>query len=306
MTGPTFPPPELHFSDLKRMARSPAHFRAGILEPRASTPAQNFGAMVHAIVLGGDLIVFDGARSGNPWAAFKGLIAGEPHFVFDDPHRGKLWAAAKEEAAGRLIVTSVDVEAATRGRIQAGRREQGKHPAPIVTVDERDRAQRVADAVLSSSVAEPLLVGAKECDLRWTLGDQACAGRLDVMGAHHITDLKTSASSEPDWFTRQAELMAYHAQLDWYAVGARENGFDVQECYTVVVETRAPFAVTCMRLPSATLREGATVWRAWYERFLVCQASESWPTYVQSVVDLDIAGVTELIFGSGDDDDRWD
>ncbi|MCH7890649.1 MAG: hypothetical protein IH921_04010 [Gemmatimonadetes bacterium] len=61
-----------------------------------------FGTLVHALVLGGDVITFEGKRSGSPWASFKGLIAGEDHFVFNDPHRGKAWTVAKEEAAGRL------------------------------------------------------------------------------------------------------------------------------------------------------------------------------------------------------------
>jgi len=306
----TFPPDELHFSQLKRMGRSPAHFRAGILHPSASTPAQSFGSLVHVLVLGGEFVLFEGKRAGSPWAAFKGLLAGEAHFVFDEKHTGKAWTQAKEDADGRIIVTSADVEAAELGAaIQSARKAAGKYPAPIVTATERDRAQRVADVVLSDPVAAPLLVGAKEVELRWEVQGQKCAGRLDVMGAKLITDLKSSTNSEPNWFTRQAENMAYHAQMDWYAVGARENGFDPQEVYVIAVETKPPYAVTCMRLPTATLTEGAMIWRSWFERFVVCRDSNSWPAYAQCVVDLDIAGVNELVFGGAeedDDDDPWE
>lgn len=61
-------PDGLHYSDLVRIAQSPAHYRAGLLAPARPTPAMTMGSLVHALVLGGDVAVFDGGRRGRAWA----------------------------------------------------------------------------------------------------------------------------------------------------------------------------------------------------------------------------------------------
>lgn len=298
-----FPPERIHFSALKQIERSPAHFRAGIVEPSAGSPEMDFGSLVHALVLGGEVIVYDGKRSGGAWAAFKALVDGAPFFVFDGPHRGKAWERAKEEAAGRVIASSGDVEAAEKGRaIQKARRERGAYDAPIVTTAEMRRAERAAASVHACDDAVALLRGAHEVRLEWEVMGLACAGTLDVLGAGYVTDLKTSVSSEPGWFTKQADRLAYHAQLSWYAYGARAAGFEVRECYAVAVETRPPFAVTPMRMTPATLRDGEKRWHLWLERLASCLETDEWPAYVQTVVDLEVTEAVELIWGDEGDD----
>lgn len=76
----------IRFSNLKRMAQSPAHYRAG-LTARYDSPAMRLGRLVHAIALGTELpAVYDGER------------------------RGKAWAEFEEEHAGREIVTRAEWE----------------------------------------------------------------------------------------------------------------------------------------------------------------------------------------------------
>lgn len=303
MTAPDWMPERVHFSALKRIERSPAHFRAGILEPRPSSPSMGFGTLVHALVLGGEVIVYDGERRGSSWAAFKAIVDGQDFYVYDGPRRGKAWTAAKESAGDRVIVTSEDVEVASEGRtIQGARRARGDYDAAIVTSQEVAEAERVAEAVHACEPAAALLRGAHEVRLEWETMGLPCAGTLDVLGAGFVTDLKTSASSEPGWFTRQADRLAYHAQLSWYACGARAAGFPVEECYVVAVETRAPFAVTPMRVTPATLRDGEKRWRLWMERLAGCLDVDEWPAYVQDIVELDVTERVELTWGDEDEE----
>jgi len=72
-----FPPADVHFSDLKRIGRSPAHYRSGIEHPGKATPAMLFGTLVHAIVLGGRFVVYPGARRGNAWKEYAEEHAGD-------------------------------------------------------------------------------------------------------------------------------------------------------------------------------------------------------------------------------------
>jgi hypothetical protein len=287
----------VHFSRLKLMKLSAAHYLAA--EDRdEETPAKRMGTLVHARTLGGELIVFEGARTGNAWKAFRGLVGGAEHFVYDGAHNGNAWKAAKEQAAGRLIVSSVDVEqAAAAIAIAAARRAAGKRPAAIVTREEYERANRCADIVRAHPVAGPLLEGEREVPLDWDIFGRACAGHLDVMHPERVVEVKTSTISEPTWFARQALRMDYPSQLFWYREGARWNGHAIDDCYIIAIETRPPFAVSCMKLTDRALEQGEKTVRLWMERLLSCEAAGVWPEYVQSIVDLDVPEDFELDFG---------
>jgi hypothetical protein len=276
----------IHFSRLKLMALSAAHYMAAE-ERDEETPAKRFGTAVHALTLGGELVVYDGVRQGNAWRAFRGIVEGRPYFVYDGAHNGKAWAAAKEAAEGRLIVTSADVEVASRAReIQARRELAGLRSSPIVTSFELERAEECAEAVRDGK-AGWLLEGSREIPLCWELLGQACAGTLDVLHAERVVEVKTTACAKPEWFQWQARRMAYSAQLWWYREGARANGYDLEDCYIIAVETRPPYAVTPFRLTPGALEKGAKRVRLWMEHLIACTESGDWPDYVQTVVELD-------------------
>lgn len=283
----------VHYSRLKLMSLSPAHYAA---YEREQTPAMRIGTLVHALALGGEVIVYDGERRGAAWTAFSALVAGEPFHIFDGPHRGKEWERAKEEADGRVIVTTADLEAAIPGRaIQERRARDGRYPAVIVTSAEHERAQRCADVVRAHPLAGPLLEGQREVPLEWDLFGRPCAGTIDVLGPRRVVELKSSSLAEPEWFTRQATRMHYPAQLWWYREGARAAGHEIDECYAIAVEVRPPFAVTCMRVTERSLELGAKTVRLWMERLLACEASGEWPEYSQSIVELDVMEDVELV-----------
>lgn len=92
--GPvTFPDPRkdpVHFSNLRWISRSPLHYITRLQMPQKQTPAMLFGSLVHALLVGGDYVVYQGDRRGGKWAEFK---------------------AANE---GRTIVTQAEVDRARR------------------------------------------------------------------------------------------------------------------------------------------------------------------------------------------------
>lgn len=285
---------EIHFSRLRLMARSPAHYRAHVDE---DSPARRFGSCVHVLALGGEVIRFEGERTGNAWKGFRALVDGAEYFVFDGPHQGTAWKWAKADAGERAIVTSADVELAMVAReLQAARREAGRYALPIVTSSEYSVAARVAEAVRSHPIARELLEGETERPLEWPVLGRACAGQLDVLASTRVVDLKTSTKTEPEWFRRHAIGMRYHAQLEWYRAGAVACGYPIEECFVVAVETRPPYAVTCLRLTERALEAGAKTVRLWMERLLACEQADEWPAYVQSIVDLDVEDDFGLLF----------
>lgn len=81
-----------HFSSLKRMAQSPAHYLHGLTTPHVDTPAMRLGRAVHAYVLGTT-----------------------PPLVFAGDRRGKAWDTFREEAEpGRDIITTAECSKAHR------------------------------------------------------------------------------------------------------------------------------------------------------------------------------------------------
>lgn len=73
----------VHFSNLKQIGLSPAHFQAS-LAGRPATPAMRMGSLIHAMVLGGEYKVWEGDRRGNAWKEFE------------SEHDGKLIVTSKE------------------------------------------------------------------------------------------------------------------------------------------------------------------------------------------------------------------
>ena len=104
-----------------------------------------------------------------------------------------------------------------------------------------------------------------------------------------MVELKTARTANPDWFRRDALRMAYHAQLAWYADGLRAARLaDVHHAFVVAVESAPPFPVVVFELTPEALEHGRKLCRLWLEQLLVCEQSDHWPGYAQSVVPLDV------------------
>jgi len=230
----------LHFSALKKMARSPAHYKAALEMPSEDKPAFRLGRLVHTLVLGGPAYeVWDGGQ-----------------------RRGKAW--------DEFVKANEDVD--------------------IVSTDELETARGMADSVLADMAARDLLVGEHECLFTWRIGERDCAGRLDVLDPlGFITELKTTTDAEPDRFGRTAVRLGDAAQLAWYLDGAKAAGIGTPDrAYIVAVEKAPPYVVTCLELTPRALEMGRRTYRLWLEQLLVCEASDSWPGYVQGIWPLDV------------------
>jgi len=161
--------------------------------------------------------------------------------------------------------------------------------ALILTATEFGKAHAIAESVKRNPLACKVLDGAREYEASWKFGTRACAGRIDVLGASWVTELKITASSDPFKVMYQALRMGWFAQLPWYMDGVMAAGLGTPDsAYIVAVEPAAPFAVTVLRLTDRALDQGRRTYRGWLERLLVCEQSNEWPPYAQSVVELDV------------------
>ena len=115
----------VHFTRLRHMARSPAHYRAAILEPRDPTPAMRFGSIVHAVLFWQPFVVWPKFRRGKDWEAFESDHVGELILTQEDYDRAHRMAdsIAGYPHATRVLsgMHEVEIEFYTLGRHCAGR-----------------------------------------------------------------------------------------------------------------------------------------------------------------------------------------
>jgi len=238
-----------HFSTLKNMARSPAHYLSSVLEPREPTAPMRFGNICHSILFRQPHIVWPKQRRGKDWEAFE---------------------ASRPANDTRLVITQ----------------------------DEYDRARRVCDAIGANPDATRVLVGQHEVERTWSMLCTPCAGRLDVLGDRYVTEFKTTTNSHPATFMRGAMRLGYHAQLPWYIDGVGQPDWDA---YIVAVEVAPPYAVTVFQLSPRVLQEGRKLYRLWMEQLLVCESTNDWPAYCQSVVPFDMPDYDQPLIIDGEE-----
>lgn len=154
----------------------------------------------------------------------------------------------------------------------------------ILTLAEYDKARRMADAVLSSKVASPYIRGVTEETILFRWNGLDCRATPDVRGPDYLTELKTSASSDPERFPYHALRMGYHAQMrmQQYATGL------LPECFIVCVEAEEPHPVTVFRLEERALDMGGRLLVLWAERLKSCESSNYYPPYSECVMPLDV------------------
>lgn len=204
-------------------------------------------------------------------AALLGQAPGErPIVAYDGDRRGKAWQ---------------DFAAANAS-------------ADIVTADEWARGQRIAASVRAEPHAMRLLEGDREIGIAWRHAGRDCSSRLDVLGDGWIADLKTCADASVMGFQRVAWRYHYAAQLAFYADAAASIGRPVSDAYLIAVESAPPHPVTVHRLTPRALEEGRRLYRAWFERLLVCESSRDWPGYALASVEMDVPSWMDV-----DDDD---
>jgi hypothetical protein len=228
----------VHFSQLKQMARSPAHYKVACETPFVPSKSMRVGTIAHRLILG--------ARDGHRIVCFDG------------DRRGKAWTAFAAE----------------------------HRDSEIVTGSEWLQASAIAAAVSRDPVAQRLLDGSKfEVPLKWKDAGFACSTEgVDFIGFDFLGDLKTTSTTQPAKWSRQAFSMVYYAQLAWYQNGARANGHKIRACYALGVETTPPFAVVSLEATTELLELGRREIVLWLERLRTCEDNDHWPTYVDASI----------------------
>lgn len=235
-------------SALELVRRSPAHFMAWLNgQEEEATPAMEFGSAFHCAAL-------------EP-AIFAKLYAAEPDFgdcrfkeakaerdAWRRDNAGKKLLSANDHASIMAMVASV-------------------HGHPLA-------GKMIAD-------------GEPELTVRWR--DEAtgieCKGRADYWVAKHrmVVDLKSSLDGSPGEFPKAAANFGYHRQDAFYRTGFAAVGEPVDHFVFVVVEKKAPFAVSVYALDGNAVSLGNAQNRRSLDVMGECVKSGNWPGYEPSI-----------------------
>jgi hypothetical protein len=142
----------------------------------------------------------------------------------------------------------------------------------VVTQATVNKAKEIAEAVMMvPEAAETIANGKTQVAIVWDDADTGvrCKGLIDVLGALHITDLKTTHDASPHEFGRTIGNFLYHVQGAAYRDGfaaatGKELGFRF-----IVVETSGKTqlpVVALYELDTASLMAGLMMFRRALER----------------------------------------
>lgn len=155
--------------------------------------------------------------------------------VYDGRRAGNAWKEFREDNAGK----------------------------DIVTIDEQCKIEAMSCAVHLHSPSRDLLA---ECDQRergveFDFEGIPHRGFIDAMCHHSIVDLKITNNVEPNAIARVVWDRRYYMQAAIYAYAAGTQGYDVDECYILAVESNPPYHVRLYRLEPSYIERGAREWR---------------------------------------------
>lgn len=245
-------------STLRRIHRSPAHYRHAATQPGEDSEAMLLGTIVHTALL-------------EPWL-LPTLYHPEP---VEWQHDGRTKAGKAERAAWRD---------ATAGR-------------QIVPGAIWDQATHIATAVGNHPIASRLIqhvpTYAREATC-WSPDPETGImrrARPDLptqVGA--LLDLKTTVSADPREFSASIAKWGYHDQAAQYldvcndTLAAHSGWQPFDRFVFVAAEKTAPYAVSVLELSQAAIDLGRDRNRRAYHRLAECQESDRWPDYTDPEV----------------------
>jgi hypothetical protein len=238
----------LHWSDLREIRKSPAHYAYAVQHPRTEiTREMRVGAATDALVFGvRKLAVFEGkVRNGKEWEAFKAEHAGEE--IVNESEM------AEAQGAATALLEDPDALSWLKGERQV-----------VLQWD---------------MLGIPCATG--------IAGKRGGIDVLD-RGFGRLVDLKSTSSTDPEPFSSHAWNMDWHTQLKFYKYGCAANGIEIRDLALVGIESSPPYIVEVLEIPSDVEEEADKRLRMMLERLKGCLDADRWPKYVQGPVPMSL------------------
>lgn len=165
----------------------------------------------------------------------------------------------------------------------------------IVTRPEWAEGEAMAESIRRSPIAQRRLAGAAyEVPLRWEENGIPCStSGIDIIPVNgDLGDLKSTKSTHPDTFKRQAFQMLYPQQLAFYRRGRLAHGLPVPNLFILGVESKPPYEVVELILTPDLISLADKSLTLWFEdlrrnRLAIPEPRDvyDWPGYAEAPVE---------------------
>lgn len=249
----------LNHSTLKKIAKSPAHYRWAIEHPEDNkeTDSKRLGTAEHCLLL-------------------------EP-----------------ERFERSIIPAPINpkTEKAYGGDTQAWAKYAAEHPGKIIVSDEElGRLRGMAASVMGHPLAASILSAAGDNEITMIWEDETtgliCKGRVDArrpeLGLR--VDIKTCEDGSESGMARAMVDYGYETAAAFYARGAAALGYGNETHVLVCIESAGPFSVGIYRVADETFKIGAQRVSEWMGTLKRCMDTGHWPAYSDKIVDLEAPG----------------
>jgi exodeoxyribonuclease VIII len=165
--------------------------------------------------------------------------------------------------------------------------------AIVLTPAKYDETMRMVESVRACPLAVDLIQAGTvvEQTILFSVSGRACRTTPDILAPSEFeAEIKTTRSAHPDDFMWQSKRYGWGTQHAWHMTGAEAAGRPVREAYTIAIEAQRPHPVTVFRMDTDILEHGRRCNRLWLEQIRTCEASNYWPAYAQTIVDLHLPG----------------
>ena len=118
-----------------------------------------------------------------------------------------------------------------------------------------------------------------------------CKSRQDYLNLNIslITDLKTTQSANPKWFSKDIAKYKYHCQAAFYIDGLIKLTKDDSWSFAFfAVEKTEPFISSGFQLGDNSIEVGRLWYRKAIEAYAKCLETNDWPPYCESIEMIDI------------------
>lgn len=236
-------------SGLKKLARSPAHYKYALDHPEPSTPDQIIGAIFDTAVFNPDALKtciyvrpshYESKGENKPW--------------HDGATFCKEWTATHQD---KPIISQSDFS-----DVLLMRDEVFKHPA----------------AAMALKTGKGATLFCEDADTGLQL-----KGRPDWMSGNVILDLKSCQDASPDGLARAVATFGYDVQAAFYLDIAAVLNLGKEHFLFIATEKSAPFATAVYELDVDSIAIGRSKYRRLLNRYLECVVSDSWPGYSKNV-----------------------
>jgi hypothetical protein len=240
-------------SQLKLLAKSPAHLKYSAEHPEPPTPDQKLGTIGHVAVFEPDR--FESCCYVRP-ANYQDAKTGDWKKWNGNANACKDWLAARED---KPIISGDD-----QTRILGMRDSVFRHPAAALALKSVGKAE------------QSLFVEDPETGLQIKCRADFLTGNADV-------DLKTCQDASSAGFAKAVANFGYDIQSAMTLDICALLGLGVEHFVFIAVEKEPPYAVGVYELATRALEVGRNKYRRLLARYLECVVSESWPAYSANI-----------------------